>query len=128
MTIQESGEMYLETILVLKEKNGNVRAVDIAQQLGISKAAVSKALAKYRDENLIVDLDGYISLSKKGLVIAEKIYERHVALTDFLIQLGVDEETAASDACRIEHVISEKSFDAMKAHNQKFSKKNQSLD
>ena len=122
MTIQESGEMYLETILILGMKNSSVRAVDIAERMCISKPAVSKAVAKYREENLIrIDDLGNITLTDEGLLIAEKIYERHVALTGFLMQLGVDEETAAADACRIEHVISEKSFEAMKRHNEKYS-------
>lgn len=124
MTIHESGEMYLETILLLGKKNSAVRAVDLAEHMGISKAAVSKAMAKYKDEKLIlIDASGNISLSENGLAIAEKIYERHVALTDFLMQLGVDEDTASADACRIEHVISETSFKAMKRHNEKYSMK-----
>ena len=118
--MQESGEMYLETILVLGNKNEHVRAVDIAEYMGISKPAVSKALAKYKEEQLIgVDISGNILLTDEGRRIAEKIYERHVALTDFLIRLGVDEETAAADACRIEHVVSDKSFEAMKRHSEK---------
>ena len=124
MTIHESGEMYLETILLLGKKNGAVRAVDLAEHMGISKAAVSKAVAKYKDEKLIlIDTSGNIRLSENGLAIAEKIYERHVALTDFLMQLGVDEDTASADACRIEHVISDTSFEAMKRHNDKYSMK-----
>lgn len=120
MTIQESGEMYLETILVLGEKNDIVRAIDIAQYMGVSKPAVSKALAKYKEEKLLeIDTSGNITLTNEGLNIAKKIYERHVLLTDFLVKLGVDKETATADACRIEHVISEKSFDALKAHNEK---------
>ena len=120
--MQESGEMYLETILVLGNTHKHVRAVDIADNMGISKPAVSKALAKYKEEQFIrVDTSGNISLTDEGLRIAKKIYERHVALTDFLIRLGVDEETAAADACRIEHVVSDKSFEAMKKHNEKYS-------
>ena len=115
MVMQESGEMYLETVLVLEKRRGNVRAVDMAEHLGISKPAVSKAVAKYREEELLrVDASGGISLTEKGREIAEKVYERHLVLTDFLRELGVDEDTAASDACRIEHVISEKTFDAIK--------------
>lgn len=120
MTIQESGEMYLETILVLGEKNDTVHAIDIAQSMGVSKPAVSKALAKYKEEKLLeIDISGNITLTKKGLNIAKKIYERHVFLTDVLIKLGVDEQTAVADACRIEHVISEKSFAALKSHSEK---------
>lgn len=123
MPLQESGEMYLETILILSKKNGAVRAVDIAEHMDISKPAVSKAMAKYREEKLIqIDASGNITLSEEGFLIAKKIYERHVALTGFLMQLGVDEDTATADACRIEHVISEKSFEAMKRHNEKYSK------
>lgn len=123
MSLQESGEMYLETILILSKKNGAVRAVDIAEHMDISKPAVSKAMAKYREEKLIqIDASGNLTLSEKGFLIAKKIYDRHVALTGFLMQLGVDEDTATADACRIEHVISEKSFEAMKRHNEKYSK------
>lgn len=123
MSLQESGEMYLETILILSKKNGAVRAVDIAEHMDISKPAVSKAMAKYREEKLIqIDASGNITLSEEGFLIAKKIYERHVTLTGFLMQLGVDEDTATADACRIEHVISEKSFEAMKRHNEKYSK------
>ena len=123
MSLQESGEMYLETILILSKKNGAVRAVDIAEHMGISKPAVSKAMAKYREEKLIqIDVSGNITLSEKGFLIAKKIYERHIALTSFFMQLGVDEDTATADACRIEHVISEKSFEAIKRHNEKYSK------
>lgn len=123
MSLQESGEMYLETILILSKKNGAVRAVDIAEHMDISKPAVSKAMAKYREEKLIqIDASGNITLSEEGFLIAKKIYERHVALTGFLMRLGVDEDTATADACRIEHVISEKSFEAMKRHNEKYLK------
>lgn len=124
MTIHESGEMYLESILLLGKKNGAVRAVDVAEHMGISKAAVSKAVAKYKDEGLIlVDTSGNITLSEEGRLIAEKIYDRHVTLTVFLVRLGVDEDTASADACRIEHVISDESFQAMKRHNEKHSVK-----
>ena len=123
MTLQESGEMYLETILILSKKMGIVRAVDIAEHMCISKPAVSKALAKYREEKLVrIEDSGGITLTDEGLIIAEKVYDRHVSLTGFLEQLGVDEDTAAADACRIEHVISEKSFEAMKRHSDKYSR------
>ena len=123
MTLQESGEMYLETILILSKKMGIVRAVDIAEHMCISKPAVSKALAKYREEKLVrIEDSGGITLTDEGLIIAEKVYDRHVSLTGFLVQLGVDEDTAAADACRIEHVISEKSFEAMKRHSDKYSR------
>ena len=123
MTLQESGEMYLETILILSKKMGIVRAVDIAEHMCISKPAVSKALAKYREEKLVrIEDSGGITLTDEGLIIAEKVYDRHVSLTGFLVQLGVDDDTAAADACRIEHVISEKSFEAMKRHSDKYSR------
>ena len=123
MKLQESGEMYLETILILSKKMGIVRAVDIAEHMCISKPAVSKALAKYREEKLVrIEDSGGITLTDEGLIIAEKVYDRHVSLTGFLAQLGVDEDTAAADACRIEHVISEKSFEAMKRHSDKYSR------
>ena len=123
MSLQESGEMYLETILILSKKMGIVRAVDIAEHMCISKPAVSKALAKYREEKLVrIEDSGGITLTDEGLIIAEKVYDRHVSLTGFLTQLGVDEDTAAADACRIEHVISEKSFEAMKRHSDKYSR------
>lgn len=119
MAIQESGEMYLETIFILGKKNGAVHAVDVAENMGVSKPAVSKAVAKYTEERLIrVDAFGNISLTDEGLRIAEKIYERHVVLTGFLMRLGVDEETAAADACRIEHVVSDRSFEAMKRYHE----------
>jgi len=124
MTIQESGEMYLETILILGNNNVEVHAVDISNHMGISKAAVSKAVTKYKNEDLLlVDDSGRITLTNNGLRIAKKTYERHTSLTDFLMQLGVDKDTAVADACRIEHVISDKTFEAMKKHNKKYSKK-----
>lgn len=117
MSIQESGEMYLETILVLSKKNNTVRSIDIVNHMGFSKPSVSRAMSKLREDRFIItDKDGYIALTGKGREIAEKIYERHVLLTEFLTRLGVDEETASEDACRMEHVISEKTFEAMKKH------------
>lgn len=117
MSIQESGEMYLETILVLSKEKNTVRSIDIVNHMGFSKPSVSRAMSKLREEKLILtDKDGYIALTGKGREIAEKIYERHVLLTEFIMKLGVDEETASNDACRIEHVISETTFQAMKKH------------
>ena len=117
MTIQESGEMYLETILILSKKNNIVRATDIAEHMGFSKPAVSRALAKLREGDLILtDKSGYIALTENGRKIAEKIYDRHVVLTGFLMQLGVDEHTAEADACRIEHIVSDKTMAAMKKY------------
>lgn len=115
--MQESGEMYLETILILKGKKDIVRAIDIAEDMGFSKPSVSRGLSILKDENCIaVDEKGSITLTRKGSQIAKKIYERHVVLSDMLIALGVDKKTALEDACRIEHVISDKSFAAIKKH------------
>lgn len=115
--MQESGEMYLETILILKEKNKNVRAIDVAEDMGFSKPSVSRALSILKEENCIsVDEKGFITLTRKGSQIAKKIYERHIVLSDMLIALGVDQKTALEDACRVEHVISDKSFSAIKKY------------
>ncbi len=121
MALQESGEMYLETILMLSQKNNLVRSVDVAEYMGYSKPAVSRGLAKLKQERyILIDQDGYIALTESGRVVAEKMYERHVLLSSFLMQLGVDEETASQDACRIEHVVSDKSFEAMKKYIEKY--------
>lgn len=115
MKIQESAENYLETILVLKNRNGAVRSIDIANELGFSKPSVSVAMKNLRENGYIdVDGSGYISLLESGREIAEKIYERHTTISKWLISLGVDEKTAAEDACRMEHIISAESFDAIK--------------
>lgn len=120
MKLLESGEMYLETILVLSKKHNTVRSIDIAEEMGVSKPSVSRAMAKLKaDRYLLMEEDGHITLTASGREIAEKIYERHTLLTRFLMQLGVDEETAAADACKIEHDISDKTFEAMKAHGLK---------
>ena len=115
MKIQESAENYLETILVLKNKNGAVRSIDIANELGFSKPSVSVAMKNLRENGYIeVDSSGYITLLDSGRQIAEKIYERHITLSKWLVSLGVDAKTAAKDACRIEHIISSESFEAIK--------------
>lgn len=115
MKIQESGENYLETILVLKKRNGCVRAVDIANELNFSKPSVSKAMSVLKQAGHVkVDRLNQILLTDTGLEIAEKIYERHLTLTEYLVSIGVNEETAAQDACKIEHVISEESFEKIK--------------
>lgn len=115
--LYESGEMYLETILQLKEKNGMVRSIDIAREMGFSKPSVSIGMKKLRDGNYIeVNDDGYITLTESGLSIAEKIYERHKILTQMLTSLGVNPEIAAEDACKIEHDLSEETFEAIKKH------------
>lgn len=117
MSLRESGEMYLETILILSQKSSAVRAIDVGGYMGFSKPSVSRALGILKREGYIaVDADGHISLTEKGGEIASAIYERHTILSELLMRLGVDEETAVADACRIEHVISEKSFQAIRNH------------
>lgn len=117
MKIQESAETYLETILILEKRRGSVRSIDIATELGFSKPSVSVAMKNLRENGYIHIVDnGRIILSDKGKRIAEKIYERHTLLSQWLIMLGVDPQTAAEDACRIEHVISAESFEALKKH------------
>ena len=115
MNIKASAENYLESILVLKNKLGNVRSIDIVNYFDYSKPSISVAMKHLREDMYIeMDQKGYITLTEKGKVIAEKMFERHTLLTDWLISIGVDEKTAAEDACRIEHVISEESFEAIK--------------
>ena len=117
MVIRESAEDYLETILVLKNRLGNVRSIDIAHELSFSKPSVSVAMKNLRLNNYItVDENGYINLTDSCMAIAWKIYERHTFLTSFLISIGVNPETAAEDACKIEHVISSESFSALKKY------------
>ena len=116
MHIQESGEMYLETIHVLYKKNGHVRSVDVSEHMGYSKPSVSRAVGLLKNGGYIeVDRDGYITLTATGLALAEKIYERHTVLTNFLVSLGVNPEVAAEDACKLEHAISDESLSAIKA-------------
>ena len=120
MRIQESAENYLETILILKKQHGQVRSIDIASELSFSKPSVSVAMKNLRTNGYLeMDKDGYITLLDKGREIAEKIYERHTLLTDWLTALGVKPEIAAEDACRIEHVISPETFEALKSHTKK---------
>ena len=115
MKIQESGEMYLESIFVLSGKKGAVRSIDVAEYLNYSKPSVSRAMSILRAENYIkFDANGYIILTDKGRTIAEKIYERHTVLTSLLTSIGVPADIAAEDACRIEHVISDETFTAVK--------------
>lgn len=117
MKIQESAENYLETILILKQKKGSVRSIDIANELGFSKPSVSIAMKNLKENGyIVIDSSGMISLTDKGREIAEKIYERHTLLTEWLIRLGVSPEIAAEDACRMEHVVSAESFAAIKKH------------
>ena len=115
MAIQESGEMYLETILILKRKNPAVRSIDICHYMNYSKPSVSRAMGLLKKDGYItVDTEGYISLTEQGESIATKIYERHAIITEFFMRLGVCEETASLDACKIEHDISNESFEAIK--------------
>ena len=115
MSVHESGEMYLEAILVLSKKNGYVRSIDVSEYLGYSKPSVSRAMGILRTGAYItMDKDGSITLTDSGRVIAEKIFERHTVLSKLLIRLGVSEETAAADACKMEHAISDESFQAIK--------------
>ena len=117
MSIHESGEMYLETIHVLQKKNSVVRSVDIAEYMGYSKPSISRAVGLLKKQNYItVDSNGYISLTDAGLSVANKIYERHTVLSNLLVALGVDQEIAAEDACRLEHAMSDQSFEAFKKH------------
>lgn len=117
MHIQESGEMYLETILRLSEKNPNVRSVDVADELGYSKPSVSRAVGLLKKGGYLnVDAVGYLTLTESGHALAAKIYERHRVLTAMLTHLGVGEEQAAEDACKMEHIISDESFEAIKRH------------
>lgn len=115
MELHESGEMYLETMLILKNRFGYVRAVDIANEMGVSKPSVSRAVGLLKDNGYIsFDPNGMILLTDTGLNVAEKIYERHNILTQFLTGLGVNEADAAHDACKIEHVICDETFAAIK--------------
>jgi len=117
MRIHESGEMYLETIHVLLQKNGSVRSIDVSEHMGYSKPSVSRAVGLLKSGGyILVNKDGYITLTDTGLAVAKKIYERHTVLSNLLIALGVSRETALEDACRLEHAISDESFEAIKKH------------
>ena len=117
MQIHKSSEDYLETILMLKERNGMVRSIDIANELNYSKASVSIAMKKLRENNYIeVDQDGFITLTPPGNQIASNIYNRHLLLTQFFIQIGVSPDTAERDACRIEHDLSQETFEKLLVH------------
>lgn len=116
MHLQESGEMYLETVYVLS-KNSVVRSLDVAEYMGFSKPSVSRAVGLLKQGGyLLMDKDGYLTLTESGLDVAKKIYERHTLLSKFLVRLGVDEKTATEDACKMEHDISDESFSAIKEH------------
>ena len=117
MHLQESGEMYLETIYVLSQSSNCVRSIDVAEHMGYSKPSVSRAVGLLKQGGYVVtDEDGYLSLTDSGLEAAKKIFERHTILTRLLTAVGVSIETAAEDACKIEHVISEETFDALKRY------------
>ncbi len=116
MQILKSSEDYLETMLIMRERHGYIRSIDIAAELGVTKPSVSYATKRLRENGYItMDRDGLITLTDKGLAIAERVYDRHKTLVAFLMKLGVDEETAARDACKIEHDISDTSFAAIRA-------------
>jgi len=117
IAVKESGEMYLESIYVLCSSKSSVRSVDVAEHMNFSKPSVSRAVGLLKKDGYIeVDKDGYITLTQSGKDMANKIFERHTLLTKMLVSLGVDEKTASEDACRMEHVISEETFNAMKKH------------
>ena len=117
MQLQESGEMYLETILILSRTKAHVRSIDVCEYMGFSKPSVSRAIGLLKSGGYVnVDDDGYLTLTEVGLEVSEKMYSRHKLLTEFLISLGVSSETATTDACRIEHHISDESFDAIRRH------------
>ena len=117
MALHESAEMYLETIHMLSRTRGTVRSIDVAEHMGFSKPSVSRAVGLLKQAgHLIMDKDGHLTLTDSGLAIAEKIFERHTILTGMLRRLGVDEKTAADDACKLEHVISDATFAAIKRH------------
>ena len=117
MKMQESSEMYLETILILSHKNPQVRSIDVVGELGFKKSSVSVAMKKLRENGYIeMDTDGFIKLTDKGRAVAETMLERHTLFSTWLVRLGVDKNTAVEDACRIEHVISRESFRAIKKY------------
>ena len=115
MQLQESAEMYLETIYLLSSQRNSVRSIDVAEHMGYSKPSVSRAVGLLKQGGyLVVDEDGFLSLTNQGLAVAEKIFERHTVLSRFFVNLGVSEETAAEDACKIEHIISDETFSSIK--------------
>ena len=123
MSLKESGEMYLETIYILCKSKSSVRSIDVAEYMNFSRASVSRGIGLLKKQDFILmDRDGYITLTEKGNKTAEKIYERHTVISKMLMAMGIDENTATEDACRIEHVISDKTFDAMKQHAEKYTK------
>lgn len=124
MHLQESGEMYLETIYILSQKSSSVRSIDVGDYMGFSKPSVSRAVGILkRGGYVVMDKEGYLSLTDSGLEVAKKIYERHTTLADFLVRLGVDKNTAVEDACKMEHDISDETFEALKRHADKYADK-----
>ena len=124
MKIMKSAEDYLEAMLVLQGRYGYIRSIDIASELGVTKPSVSYATKRLRENGyIIMDKDGHITLTETGLAIAERMYERHRLLTQFFMRLGIDEKIARADACKIEHDLSEETFQAIKNHVEVFSKK-----
>lgn len=120
MRLQESGEMYLETILILSEEREHVRSLDVAEHMGFSKPSVSRAVGLLKSAGyLLMDSAGYLTLTESGRAVAEKIYERHNTLAKFFVGIGVDEKTAIADACKVEHYISDVTFERIKAFAQK---------
>ena len=117
MRLQESGEMYLETIYVLTRTSSSVRSIDVCEYMGFSKPSVSRAIGLLKNGGYVnVDADGHLSLTDVGLEVARKMYDRHKLLTDFLMKLGVPEDIASTDACKIEHHLSDESFEALKSY------------
>ena len=124
MTVRESGEMYLETIYVLSEKSSSVRSIDVGAYMGFSKPSVSRAIGLLKKDGYVTtDEQGFLKLTETGKKKAMIIYERHLLLSKLLTNIGVDEQTAEEDACRIEHYISEKTFEAIKKHVEKYGSK-----
>ena len=124
MSIHESGEMYLETIYILSLKDPVVRSVDVGEYMGVSKPSVSRAISLLKNDGFVtMNKQGYLGLTQLGEEIAKTIYERHTILTRLFTNIGVDEKTAEEDACRIEHYISERTFDAIKMHIKQYGKK-----
>ena len=122
MSLKESGEMYLETIYILCKSKSSVRSIDVAEYMNFSRASVSRGIGLLKKQDFILmDREGYITLTDSGLKTAEKIYERHTVISKMLMAMGIDEKTATEDACRIEHVISDKTFEAMKQHTKKYT-------
>ena len=123
MILQESGEMYIESIYVLSQRTSFVRAIDICEHMGFSKPSVSRAMSNLKEGGyIVVAKDGGITLTESGLSVAKKIYERHSLLSSVLVSIGVSEETASDDACKIEHIISEETFQKIKEFAEKINK------